>query len=148
MTAVVASTVVVLGVSLARGDEWTVYKPKPDWRSAATYLDEELRDTRQRSPVFSPIFADELLYYARGSAHPELAAPTPYRHSGEMSAHSWLDLRYTAPWHNPCDVAMTTHVDGFYLLQNIYWTEAMTTCSRTSPRTAAASLPRSSASRR
>jgi mannosyltransferase len=123
VTGVVALTVVVLGASLARGDEWTVYKPKPDWRSAATYLDEELRDTRRRYPVFSPIIADELLYYTRGAAHPELATPTRYRHSGEMSADSWLDLRYTTPKDNPCAVATTANVESFYLLQNIYWTD-------------------------
>jgi Dolichyl-phosphate-mannose-protein mannosyltransferase len=118
---VVVSSVVALGTSLARGDEWTVYKPKPDWRSAAAYLEQELRDTRRRYPVFSPIIADELLYYARGELHPELAMPTPYRHSGEMSANSWLDLRYPKPTDNPCDVAMTANLDSFYLLQNIYW---------------------------
>jgi mannosyltransferase len=119
--AVVTLHVAVLGASLARGDEWTVYKPKPDWRSAVTYLDGELRDTQRRYPLYSPIIADELLYYARGAAHPELAAPTLYRHSGEMAATSWLDLRYTVPTDNLCDAALTEKVEGFYLLQNVYW---------------------------
>jgi hypothetical protein len=63
ITLVVAVNVVTLVTFLQRGDEWTVYKPNPDWRAAARYFDDELAGTANRLFVFASTPATPLTYY-------------------------------------------------------------------------------------
>ncbi|MGH7507079.1 MAG: hypothetical protein ACRELX_15600, partial [Longimicrobiales bacterium] len=58
---VVIATVPVAGLFLHR-DEWTVYKPNPDWRSAAAYL-QAYQDDREPLIVFAATPASALNYY-------------------------------------------------------------------------------------
>ena len=44
-------------------DEWTVYKQNPDWRAAAHYFDNELKNTTDPLIVFTTTHATELTYY-------------------------------------------------------------------------------------
>ncbi len=42
-----------LAAYFAHGDEWTIYKPHPDWRSLAAYLGQEIEDGGAGRPVYS-----------------------------------------------------------------------------------------------
>lgn len=106
---------------VAREDEWTVYKPRPDWRSATAYFERELREHSRAYPVFTASLADELLYYARRYDHPDRLHPTVYRHSGELMTQTWLDLRYLGEQTNPCAISLDEGADEFYLLHNRHW---------------------------
>jgi hypothetical protein len=118
----------LLGLSLlsvvsfvAKEDEWTVYKPRPDWRSAVAYLERDLDEHSRTYPVFMVSLADELLYYARRHDHPDLLQPTVYRHSGEIVTDTWLDLRYIDQQIRPCAISLDEGADAFYLVHNRHW---------------------------
>ena len=125
-----AGVAVLLGLSIAslvafvaKEDEWTVYKPRPDWRSATAYLERELTERSRAYPVFTASLADELLYYARRYNHPGRLHPTVYRHSGELMIETWLDLRYVTEQTNPCAISLDGGADVFYLVHNRHWSE-------------------------
>ena len=46
-----------------KSDEWTVYKQNPDWRAAAHYFDNELKNTTNPLIVLATTPATELTYY-------------------------------------------------------------------------------------
>jgi hypothetical protein len=46
-----------------RSDRWSVYKPKPDWRSASRYFSAELAASSGPVPVFVGVPSAELTYY-------------------------------------------------------------------------------------
>jgi hypothetical protein len=52
-----------LSAFFSRGDEWTVYKPKGDWREATRYLADETRDVKERIDIFTTDQVLELTYY-------------------------------------------------------------------------------------
>ena len=55
--------IVTLTSYFKKSDEWTVYKQNPDWRGAAHYFDDELRDTIKPFFAFTTTPATELTYY-------------------------------------------------------------------------------------
>jgi dolichyl-phosphate-mannose-protein mannosyltransferase len=61
---VVLISIATVATYFRRGDEWTVYKPNADWRSAAHYLDEELK-LSDRAALFTLGSVLELSYYDR-----------------------------------------------------------------------------------
>ena len=64
--AVLASCSVNLAAAVVHGEEWTVYKPHPDWRSATAYLSEEIDDGEGDRPLFSALpNPRSLSYYDR-----------------------------------------------------------------------------------
>ncbi len=61
--AVLLFKVVTLSLFFYKNDEWTVYKPNPDWRAAAHYFREELKSTSEPTLVFATSKSTELIYY-------------------------------------------------------------------------------------
>ena len=59
----VAAGAVVLAAFLSRGDSWTVYKPNPDWRSAAALLGAELDDSEPLRRLYSDYVSPTGLTY-------------------------------------------------------------------------------------
>jgi len=53
----------VLLNSYRKSDQWTVYKPNPDWRSASRYFSTELAASSGFVPVFVEVPSAELTYY-------------------------------------------------------------------------------------
>jgi 4-amino-4-deoxy-L-arabinose transferase-like glycosyltransferase len=54
---------ITIAVFFQKGNEWTVYKPNPDWRSTALYLKNEMRGSEERLHIFAASPATELTYY-------------------------------------------------------------------------------------
>jgi hypothetical protein len=128
VTAGVAAALV--GINLAalaafswKTDEWTVYKPRPDWRAAAAYFDAQLQATGRSEAIFVTTLADTLLYYARDFPHPGLTKQNPYAMTGDVAVDSWLDIQYVVPGVNPCELSRVNGALGFYLVHNRQWTE-------------------------
>jgi hypothetical protein len=61
--AVLLFNVVTLSLFFYKNDEWTVYKPNPDWRAASYYFREELKSTSEPTLVFATSKSTELIYY-------------------------------------------------------------------------------------
>jgi len=66
----IASTIFTITLSIVtltsyfkKIDEWTVYKPNPNWRAAAHYFNNELKNTTNPLIVFTTTPATELTYY-------------------------------------------------------------------------------------
>jgi hypothetical protein len=57
-----AFAAVVLSAYFVNSDEWTVYKPNPDWEGLGTYFDEEFERTRVR-PIAFVVELSPLKYY-------------------------------------------------------------------------------------
>lgn len=66
ITFAVILSIITLISFFKKSDQWTVYKPKPDWRAAARYFDSELKDTTKRLFAFATSPATELSYYDSG----------------------------------------------------------------------------------
>lgn len=66
-TAFVTFTIMLSVITITsffnKSDQWTVYKPKPDWRDASYYFDNELKNTTNRLLAFATSPATELSYY-------------------------------------------------------------------------------------
>ena len=56
-------SIITLTSFIKKSDEWTVYAPKPDWRAAASFFDNELKDTTKRVFIFAVKPPTELTYY-------------------------------------------------------------------------------------
>jgi hypothetical protein len=128
ITAGIAATLVWINVTALaaffwKTDVWTVYKPRPDWRSAAAYFDAQLMATGRRDAIFVTTLADALLYYARAFHHPGLTKQNPYAMTGEVAVDSWLDIQYVGPGANPCEMSRVNRALGFYLIHNRHWSE-------------------------
>lgn len=55
--------IATLCVFYSSGARWTVYKPNPDWRAAAQYIDSELRSKDDTMTLFAATGARVLVYY-------------------------------------------------------------------------------------
>lgn len=62
----VASAALALALLFALPESWNVYKPNPDWRSAAAYIESE-HDGR-RSAVLASVHSLDLVYYSERAA--------------------------------------------------------------------------------
>lgn len=63
ITFTVILSIITLTSFFNKSDQWTVYKPKPDWRDASHYFDSELKNTTKRLFAFATSPATELSYY-------------------------------------------------------------------------------------
>lgn len=54
---------VVLAAFFTRGERWTVYKPNPDWRSAAQWIGAQLEDTGPVEELYSDYVSPTALSY-------------------------------------------------------------------------------------
>lgn len=132
---------VVLVNYYAKGDEWTVYKPNPDWRTAARWLSTEHARTGQPLVVVSVVESLELLYYERGFATRKLdTAPNAVRavRSGTESLRERLKRAFPIPTDRgqtgriyalPAPEPSFVHAvldrekaSEFFLARNAYWT--------------------------
>jgi 4-amino-4-deoxy-L-arabinose transferase-like glycosyltransferase len=110
---------VTLGVAsyvawLAGGERWTVYKPNPDWRSAARALAAESRGATvpPRLLVAEPNL--ELAYYERKLRE----EPSPAR---RLTGPPW-EIRRVRPGDRVC----TALAPGpFYVVRNLFWPGAV-----------------------
>jgi Dolichyl-phosphate-mannose-protein mannosyltransferase len=55
--------VVTLAAFFYKSDQWTVYKPNPDWRTAASYFKHELQTIIKPAFLFATTKSTELTYY-------------------------------------------------------------------------------------
>lgn len=60
---IILSIASLLSFLVKNQDEWTVYKPKPDWRSVAGYFKDELKAAGEGLAVYTAVPVSELLYY-------------------------------------------------------------------------------------
>lgn len=80
---VVLFSLTVLAVFCSKGDEWTVYKPNPDWRSATRYIDSRIGDDLESRAVLALTPLRELTYYDAQAVEST---------SLEAKAHTKMDL--------------------------------------------------------
>jgi 4-amino-4-deoxy-L-arabinose transferase-like glycosyltransferase len=108
VTCVVAAVVLSMasyGALLLKRHEWTVYKPNPDWHTAADYLVTELGLSSQ-DVVFTSTPADALVHYLHRTRKvdlPEVQFVEPEQVAGVLAAHPARSV---------------------YLVKELFWEEA------------------------
>ena len=76
--AVVAASAINLAALFVFDEEWTVYKPRPDWRAAANYLGDEIDAGGAGRPLFTPYpNPRSLAYYDSRIQHVRNLEPSP-----------------------------------------------------------------------
>jgi hypothetical protein len=85
-----------------KNDTWTVYKQNPDWRSAASYLTRENRDSTELV-IFYVTPADTLIYYLR-----------------RQGIESFKMIRIKQA-NDQIPKLTTDNLKAFYLIKNRFW---------------------------
>lgn len=119
VTLLVIVSVLTTIMYFTRQDEWTVYKPNPDWRSASKYLEDEVSESSRRPVILTVTPADELRYYGkhfkpkvlRGDLVPEMNS------DDEVSVYR-LNRTSTPLIY---DAVVRENGYQFYLVRNLYW---------------------------
>ncbi len=119
----------------SRDEEWTVYKPNPDWRSAARYLESGLNDTSNgssngssgRLTIFAVVPPLELSYYNSRFTNTWLGiSELDDIRAGEAGRAFWdiysIGPAYLKNFERFHDALSRTGAQGFYLINNKYWT--------------------------
>ena len=99
-----------------RNEEWTVYKPNPDWRSTARYLENEISRSSERPVIFAVIPPLELTYY-----NPRFKYVWGDALSGEDALRYWGIYFKKTQFGNVHDVLSKTGARAFFLIHNKYW---------------------------
>jgi len=106
----------LLNLWVVKADQWTVYKPNPDWRYAAAYFDEEISTSNERFVIFCTVPSRTLNYYYfqllkrkdkeyRKDFPPRLPLLDYNRYAG-------FDL---------FRLLFSNHVETLYIIHNTYW---------------------------
>ena len=121
------STIIVVSVATLtlyfnRQDVWTIYKPNPDWRSAALYLKDEINAAPVVPELFTVSPAHGLTYYnplfkLEINKDAELNPPNQ-----QLQANFWV-INEIKKEHLPklYDKLIQDDRTRFYLIQNRYW---------------------------
>ena len=113
-----------------RDEEWTVYKPNPDWRSAARYLEGAINASSDRSSGPMAIFAVvpplELTYYNSRFINIWLGLVKGQDVlTGEEARAHWeiysIGPDYLKNFEKFYDALSRTGAHAFYLIHNKYW---------------------------
>ena len=116
--AVTASALVVLLLVAQvtyrmRYDEWTVYKPNPDWRAAAQYLGARLDEAGSAGAVVTATPATTLIYYDRRFD----TRPTAHAGAKQNNKPKSPIIRVRSP-----ELLRLQEVDGLiFFIRNRYW---------------------------
>lgn len=123
---VIALNIFTIKEYFRRDEEWTVYKPNPDWRSTARYLEERLNNPAESLAIFVTIPPPELTYYNTRFRTVFPAAPGEEVFYGEVARLYWgiyciepSYVRNTQKFHNALS---KTGARTVYLIHNKYWT--------------------------
>lgn len=104
VSVLIALSIIGLLGFLTKSDKWTVYKVKPEWRSAARYFNNEARDKTRQLFIFQASSSDVLCYYFKKQGG------NPKR----LAFEYFIDK----------DIYRTVSADRikeFYLIKNRYW---------------------------
>lgn len=119
---VIALNIVTLKEYFSRDEEWTVYKPNPDWRSAAPYLESGINSSSEQLPIFVVIEPLELSYYNSRFINVRLGLSGQDVFQGEDAQRYWgvyvIGPDYMKNFH---DALSKTGARAFYLIHNKYW---------------------------
>jgi len=109
-----------------RGEEWTVYKPNPDWRSAARYLETGINASPEPLTIFAVVPPLELTYYNSrfiniwlgiGEGQDTFAEEVARTHWAIYS----LGPAYLKNFERFHNALSKTGARAFYLIHNKYW---------------------------
>ena len=127
---VILMNVFTLREYFRRDEEWTVYKPNPDWRSAARYIEKGINASSNRSSGPLAIFATvpplELSYYNSRFINIWLGLVEGQDVlTGEESQTYWkiysIGPAYLKNFEKFHDALSRTGAQAFYLIHNKYW---------------------------
>jgi len=119
-TAVIGVSTVALVGYFSKQDVWTVYKPNPDWRSAARYLDSN-HTTSETSLLIAATPATELLYYGRGFSEAWGLDGVASLPAASSSIGGRVELRYVDRETGLCGMVAARNLGTFYVIKNEYW---------------------------
>ena len=113
---VISLNIFTLKEYFRRDEEWTVYKPNPDWRSTARYLENEISRSSEQPVIFAVIPPLELTYY--NSRFRSVGGNS----LGREEAQKFWGI-YSRPSHieNVHEVLSKSGARKFYLIHNKYW---------------------------
>lgn len=121
--AIVMLNILTLAEFYRRDQEWTVYKPNPDFRSTARYLESEILRTPERVTIFALVQPIELLYYDsrfRNVWHGVLEGHDVLR--SEEAERRWGIYYLSADKTENAYLTMTkSGSPTMYLIHNRYW---------------------------
>jgi len=125
------SIVLILSVASFVGyvnnpDVWTVYKPNPDWRKAASYLDTEIKNSGKPLIVYAATPASVLIYYNLWFKDAvEIGPGLPFRQRNRFEARPTPRLYlyyYGSKGPNYIHrIQLRKNVRTFYVIKNIHW---------------------------
>ena len=123
---VILLSVFTLKEYFRRGEEWTVYKPNPDWRSAARYLESGINASSEPLTIFAAVPPLELTYYNSRFINIWLGSvPEQDALNGEEARAFWriysIGPAYLNDFEKFHDALSRTGAQGFYLIHNKYW---------------------------
>ena len=126
-----AVSLAALGFYYARDGQWTVYKHNPDWASLAVHLRQQGRANGAPHAVFVTVEPLELFYYLPGSREverPRRSTLLPADLSDQNAPAIAIEATDRT---QPCEVAVSSSLQRFYLLDNRYWTQEFDTVLET-----------------
>ncbi len=138
-----------LATFYSKGNQWTVYKPNPDWRSTAQYLDSEINKAQNEVLLFAATPAPELTYYDSRIVESDILHDPPhqklelakqllgennyifkqldagmqkeFQSRRERIENARLWIYYAGTEETVLRTLSTYHTSSFYLVHNIYW---------------------------
>jgi hypothetical protein len=120
-TVVIGVSTIALVAYFSKQDEWTVYKPNPDWRSAARYLDAS-HPTAETPLLIAATRATELLYYyGRDISEAQGLDGVESLRAGSSSIGGRAELRYVDREAGLCGMVAARNPGTFYVIKNDYW---------------------------
>jgi len=127
ITFFIFSAITLIGYE-KKTDEWTVYRPNPDWRSCAGYLESEIKNSGEPIQVGATSPASALIYYGLWfKDYTQLAHNLLFegRAGTDIHAKPRLFVCYFEK-HDIKDAYKILTTKGakiFYLIEDIYWRE-------------------------
>ncbi|MGE0126714.1 MAG: glycosyltransferase family 39 protein [Blastocatellales bacterium] len=106
-----------------RDEEWTVYKPNPDWRSTARYLENGLSSSPEPMAIFAVIQPLELRYYNPRFISRWLGDLEEQNARSEEEARRHWEIYLIRPGYMKHfhEAFAKTGARAFYLIHNKYW---------------------------
>ncbi len=92
--ATMVGAAVALAAFRAQPDNWTVYKPNPDWRTVSREITSERAGPTERVAIFSTTPLKELVYYLPGSAECPWPPRNPQARQEPTSLKGTLTRRF------------------------------------------------------